>query len=90
MLQVAASGGTFPIEMTPSFFQRIHPLLPFTYAIGALREVQFGMVYSDLLKDLATLMLWPLCVSVLVLALGPRLIRVMEKNERSMKKSGLH
>ncbi|WP_049040711.1 YhgE/Pip domain-containing protein, partial [Clostridium sporogenes] len=30
VLQISASGGTFPIEVTPGFFQRINPLLPFT------------------------------------------------------------
>ena len=34
VLQVAGSGGTFPIQLTPRFFQVIHPFLPFTRAIS--------------------------------------------------------
>lgn len=34
VIQVAGSGGTFPIEMTPAFFQRVYHLLPFTHAMG--------------------------------------------------------
>src|SRR5699024_9189716 len=38
VLQIAGGGGTFPIQVTPKFFQAIHPFLPFTYAVDALRE----------------------------------------------------
>ena len=38
VIQVAGSGGTFPIEMTPQFFQNMAALMPFTYAMTAMRE----------------------------------------------------
>lgn len=38
VLQLAASGGTFPIETEPSFFQAINPYMPMTYTIGLFRE----------------------------------------------------
>lgn len=38
VLQLAASGGTFPIETAPSFFQDINPYMPMTYTIGLFRE----------------------------------------------------
>lgn len=54
VIQIAGSGGTFPIEVTPEFFQRVYPFLPFTHAINAMREIiagQYGMNYwLDLLK----------------------------------------
>lgn len=43
VLQISASGGTFPIEVTPGFFQRINPLLPFTYAVSGMREAVGGL-----------------------------------------------
>ncbi len=52
VLQVAGSGGTFPIEVTPLFFKIINPLLPFTYAINAAREAVGGIYYPNLVKDL--------------------------------------
>ena len=55
VLQVAASGGTFPIEVTSSFFQAINPLLPFTYAISAMRETVGGIVPEVINKDLFVL-----------------------------------
>ncbi|ARJ50651.1 YhgE/Pip domain-containing protein [Staphylococcus lutrae] len=44
VLQIAGGGGTFPIEVTPQFFQNIHPFLPFSYSIDALREAVGGPV----------------------------------------------
>lgn len=38
VLQLAASGGTFPIETEPAFFQTINPYMPMTYTIGLFRE----------------------------------------------------
>jgi putative membrane protein len=55
VLQVAGSGGTFPIQMTPPFFQKLYTWLPFTYGIGALREAVFGVLYTSLKKDILIL-----------------------------------
>lgn len=54
VIQIAGSGGTFPIEVTPQFFQNVYPFLPFTHGINAMRETiagQYGLAYwADLLK----------------------------------------
>jgi putative membrane protein len=42
VLQLGASEGTFPIQLTNGFFQEVHPFSPMTYAIKALRESIFG------------------------------------------------
>ena len=39
VLQLAASGGTFPVETIDKGFQAISPFLPMTYAIKLLREI---------------------------------------------------
>ena len=56
VLQLAGAGGTFPIQVTPLFFQTIHKFLPFTYAIGGMREAIAGIYYPALLKDIFLLM----------------------------------
>ena len=56
VIQIAASGGTFPIEVMPEFFQKIHPLLPFKYAIGGLREAVGGVVPELLTRDTKVLL----------------------------------
>ncbi len=38
VLQLGASGGTFPLQLSNSFFQAISPYLPMTYSILGLRE----------------------------------------------------
>jgi putative membrane protein len=42
MLQLTSSGGTYPVETSPAFFQAIHPLLPMTYTVEALRHAIDG------------------------------------------------
>ena len=39
VLQLAASGGTFPIETVTKGFRWLHSLLPMTYSVNLLREV---------------------------------------------------
>ena len=57
VIQVAASGGTFPIQVTPPFFQYVNPFLPFTYAISALRETVGGIYKPVLIKDIYVLII---------------------------------
>ena len=38
VMQVAGSGGTFPIECAPKFFQAVYPMLPFVHSMNAMRE----------------------------------------------------
>jgi putative membrane protein len=41
ILQLSGSGGTYPIQLSNSFFEAIHPYLPMTYSIDAYRQL-FG------------------------------------------------
>ena len=43
VVQVAGSGGTFPIEVLPKVYQMIYKYLPFPYAMDAVRETVAGM-----------------------------------------------
>ena len=58
VIQIGGSGGTFPIELTPKFFQSIHPFLPFTYAISLMRESIGGAVVEVVRKDLIALLIF--------------------------------
>ena len=46
IVQIPSSSGEFPVQMMPPFFQAIHPFLPFTYSIEAMREA-IGGFYGD-------------------------------------------
>lgn len=56
VLQIAGSGGTYPVALLPEFFQNINPFLPFTYAVDLLREVVGGIVLKRVLIDIFTLL----------------------------------
>lgn len=38
LLQLGSSAGTYPIELSPRFFQILQPFLPMSYAVSALRQ----------------------------------------------------
>lgn len=68
VLQLAGSGGTFPIQVTPPFFQAIYPFLPFTYGISLMREAVGGIVPDIVTRDITMLLIY-VVISV-VLGIG--------------------
>jgi len=50
VLQLSASAGSYPIELSNEFFRTIHPLVPMTYSVHAFRETISigGSVANDL------------------------------------------
>ena len=52
VLQLAAAGGTFPIETVTKGFRFLHPILPMTYTIDLLREALVTIESSLLTKNL--------------------------------------
>lgn len=58
VLQLAGAGGTFPIQMTPAFFQVIYPFLPFTYAISMMREAVGGILWDIVSRDALILLIF--------------------------------
>lgn len=55
VIQIAGSGGTFPIEVLPEPFRVVSPLLPFKYGINALREAVAGPDLSGFGTDILCL-----------------------------------
>ncbi|EKA9007170.1 YhgE/Pip domain-containing protein [Listeria monocytogenes] len=72
IVQLAGSGGTFPMPLTGWFFNLIHPFLPMTYSIYAFREsLAAGMgpnVYSMSMLVLTIIMI--ACVGLLYLSMS--------------------
>ena len=88
IMQVPGSSGMYPIEMMPGFFQAVHPLLPFTYGIDAMREALCGMYGLAYLGDLAVLMtLVPLSL-LLGLVVRPYLLNLTVMFDTEMAKTG--
>lgn len=76
ILQIPGSAGTYPIEMTPGFFQAIHPLLPFTYGINAMREAAAGIYGNHYLKDMLGLTAFLPLALLIGLGLRPFLLNL--------------
>ncbi|WP_434165845.1 YhgE/Pip family protein [Bacillus thuringiensis] len=87
VLQVAGSGGTFPIQMTPKFFQAIYPFLPFTYAISAIRETVGGMLWDIVIRDLLVLSVFVVVMIVAALLLKTPINKSSEKFVENAKGS---
>ncbi|WP_079708324.1 YhgE/Pip domain-containing protein [Paraliobacillus ryukyuensis] len=89
VLQLSGAGGTFPIQVAPTFFRMINPFLPFTYAISLLREMVGGMVPEIVIRDVIVLfgfMIGSILFAILLKKpLDPRIKKVSEQ----AKKSGL-
>ncbi|WP_444684423.1 YhgE/Pip family protein [Alkalicoccus luteus] len=89
VLQLSGGGGTFPIEVTPSFFQTIHPFLPFTYAIDLLREAVGGIVWSAAGFSLTILAGCGMVTIVIGLLLKPKLAARIQATADKSKASRL-
>ncbi|HDR4422440.1 TPA: YhgE/Pip domain-containing protein [Bacillus cereus] len=87
VLQVAGSGGTFPIQMTPPFFQAIYPFLPFTYAISAIRETVGGMLWDIVTRDLLVLSAFVVIIVIAALLLKTPINKSSEKFVENAKGS---
>lgn len=84
VIQLGGGGGTFPIEVTPDFFQALYPVLPFTHAINAMRECIAGMYGMNYVKDIGYLLIYVPFMLVLGLCLRNPLIRANEFFERKL------
>lgn len=78
VIQVAGSGGTFPIEMTPQFFQSVYKLLPFTHAMTAMRECIAGFYENTYWVSLGYLGIYVIIFLFVGLVLRKPIIRLNE------------
>jgi putative membrane protein len=55
MLQLTSAGGTYPVETSPAFFHALHPFLPMSYVVEALRRLVTGGGLGPVLEGCAVL-----------------------------------
>lgn len=55
VIQVAGSGGTFPIEVLPNSYKFLSNFMPFTFAIDAMRETTGGIYMENYMIDMLKL-----------------------------------
>jgi len=89
VLQLAGSGGTFPIQVTPPFFQAIYPYLPFTYGIGLMREAVGGSFGGLVTRDICVLLIFAGVSLILGLVLKRYVNRISTKWVKKAKSGHL-
>ncbi len=87
VLQLSGSGGTFPIQVAPPFFQKINPYLPFTHAINLLRETVGGMVKEKVLFSISMLIVFSVIALIIALFLKKPLANGTRKMTEKAKAS---
>ena len=89
VLQITATAGIYPVQLLPPFFQALHPYLPLTYAIGALREVIGGVIWSSYWYNILILAIFPAITFVLTLIIKEKLNKRAQWSEKKLEDSGL-
>lgn len=89
VIQVAGSGGTFPIQVTPQFFQNVNPFLPFTYGIQSLREAVAGVYEPNLIKDISVLLIFLILSIILNVMLKGPINKLLSKFTNKLSESKL-
>lgn len=83
VVQISASGGAYPVEVLPGWFQSISPWLPATHAIDAMRAALAGTYHGDYWVSLGLLALF----LIPTLALGLVLRRPLIGRNRDLKEA---
>lgn len=80
MLQLTSSGGTYPIETSPAFFQAISPYLPMTYVVRGVRHLVGGGNVDLVWSSAAILVLFGVGAFVLsvLVARRKRMVRMSD------------
>ena len=76
VMQVAGSGGTFPVEMLPAPFQTLYPFLPFPHGIAAMHAAMAGSYGNEYWVELGKLALFIVPSLLLGLVLRKPVIRL--------------
>ena len=89
VLQVAASGGTFPVEVMSNFFKEINPVLPFKYAIQGMRGLVGGVVPELMQRDIIILIIVALIFMIIGIFLKKPINKTSEKFVNKLKESDI-
>lgn len=89
IVQLAGSGGSYPIQVDPLIFRILQPFFPFTYSLGGFREAIAGPLVSSVIIDFVVLG----AISILFILFGyylkAPLHPIVSKFESKFKESGI-
>lgn len=79
VMQISGSGGAYPLQVLPQWFQSISPFLPATHAVNAMRSAIAGIYQNDYWVSLGWLLAFTLPALLLGLVLRRPFIRSNQK-----------
>ncbi|MGL4989933.1 MAG: YhgE/Pip family protein [Sarcina sp.] len=89
VIQIAGTGGTYPIQVLPLFFRVVEPIMPFPYSVDAFREAIAGPIASHVQKDIVALIVFGIVFALLGYFLKPLLYSKLTKFEEKFEESGI-
>lgn len=69
-LQLAASGGVYPVELSPAFYQNVHAWMPLTFLVRAFRATMFSVTGGPWFSSAQTLAIFGMIAVVLGILLA--------------------
>ncbi|GAA2513968.1 YhgE/Pip domain-containing protein [Streptomyces longisporus] len=75
MLQLTSAGGTYPVQTSPGFFNAIHPFLPMSYIVEALRRLITGGGLGPV---------WHACVVLVAFTVGALALTAVSARRRQV------
>ena len=88
-VQIPGATGLYPIEMTPSFFQAVYPLFPFTYGINAIRETTCGFYDGAWLHAIGVLLVFAVAFLLIGVLVRPYLTNLNMLFARQIEESDI-
>lgn len=89
VVQVAGSGGTFPIEVLPEAYKMIYNYMPFPYAMDALRECVAGAYGNYYWECIGKLLIFAAIALFVGLILRIPFVKINKAIEKSKESTGV-
>ena len=89
VLQVAGSGGTFPVDVLPDFYNLLYKYMPFVYSTNAAKESIAGTYGNYYFENLMILLIYVAVALVIGLLLSIPCKKLILYIKKSTKKTDL-
>ena len=89
VMQLAGSGGAYPIQVAPLIFRILQPFFPFTYALSGVRESIAGVLISQATLDVIMLILFGIISLLFGLFFKDKVEKYIHKFHTKFEESGI-
>ena len=89
VMQLAGSGGAYPIQVAPLIFRILQPFFPFTYALSGVRESIAGVLISQATLDVVMLILFGIISLLFGLFFKDKVEKYIHKFHTKFEESGI-